>query len=194
METSSEGGPAEPSQEAPRPDVDFEVEVTPGAESVAVSWSLTNNGEEPLLVVDRVPRASGGAVLYDPQVAYVVGSDDGLVRVASQLFHLPETDRMSWAQLPRVGATELAPGARIERDLAVPVPLERLSPWGDDIGNGVIELPDPVTSVQFCLGVVAGDPEPSWGLERDGDVVLLEHGDDTASAQHVLCSDPTPTG
>ena len=194
METSTEGGPAEPAQEAPRPDVDFTAEVTPGAESVAVSWSLTNNGDEPLLVVDRVPRASGAAVVYDPQATYVVGGDDGLVRIASQLFHLPETDRMSWAQLPTVGATELAPGATIERDLAVPVPLERLSPWGNDIGFGPIELPDPVSSVQFCLGVVAGDPEPSWGLQRDGDVVVLEHGDGAASAQHVLCSDPTPLG
>ena len=49
-----------------------------------------------------------------------------------------------------------------------------------------------MTSVHFCLGVVAGDPEPSWGLERDGDVVLLEHGRGAVAAQHVLCSDPIP--
>lgn len=194
METSTEGGPAEPSQDTPRPDVAFDVEVTPGAQSVAVSWSLTNTGDEPLLVVDRVSRASGGAVVHDPQVVYVVGGDDGLVQVGTRLFDLPETDRMSWAQLPTAGATELAPGAKIERDLAVPVPLERLSPWGDDLGDGPIELPDPVRSVQFCLGVVAGEPQPSWGVERDGDVVLLEHGRGAVSAQHVLCSDPTPLG
>ena len=51
-----------------------------------------------------------------------------------------------------------------------------------------------MTSVQFCLGVVAGEPEPSWGLARDGDLVTLEHGDTTATAQHVLCSDPTLMG
>lgn len=194
VETSTDGGPAEPAQDTPRPDVDFEVEVTPGAEAIAVSWTLTNTGDESLFVVDRVPRASGGAVVYDPQATYVVEAEGGTVEVATRLFDMPETDQMSWAQLPRAGATEVAPGASLGSDLAVPLPLERLSPWGNDIGDGPIELPDPVTSVQFCLGVVAGDPEPSWGLKRDGDVVLLDHGRGAAAAQHVLCSDPTPMG
>lgn len=193
VETSTEGGPAEPRQEAPRPDVDFSAEVIPGAHAIAVSWSVTNNGDEPLLVVDRVPRASGAGVVQDPQATYVVAGDEGLVRLGQQLFPMPETT-MSYAQLPRAGATELAPGARLQRDLAVPLPLERLSPWGNDLGDGPIELPDPVTDVEFCLGVLAGGPDPSWGMERDGDVVTLQHGDTTASAQHVLCSDPTPLG
>jgi hypothetical protein len=191
--SSTKGGPDTPTQEAPRPDVDFAAEVVPGDESIAVSWSLTNNSDQPLYVVDRTPRASGAGVVYDPQVAYVTGGDDGLVQLAQQVFFMPETT-MSFAQPPRAGATELAPGARLDRDLAVPVPLERLSPWGNDLGDGPIGLPDPVTSVQFCLGVLAGDPEPSWGLERDGDVITLRHGDVTATAQHVLCSDPTPMG
>lgn len=190
--TSTDGGSTEPAQEAPRPDVDFAAEVTPGAGSVAVSWSLTNTGGEPLLVVDRPPRASGASVAYDPRTAYVVGGDDGTVQVAQRLFDLPETDRMSWARLPRAGATELAPGATLDRELAVPVPLVRLSPWGDDIGNGPIELPDPVTGVQFCLGVLAGDLQSSWGPGRDGDVVGLSHGSEAVAAQHVLCSDLVP--
>lgn len=178
-------------QDTPRPDVDYDVEVTPGADSVAVSWTLTNTGDEPLLVVDRVPRASGGARVLDPQVAYVVGGADGLVLIESRLYDMPETT-MSWAQLPQAGATELGPGQTLQRDLAVPLPLVRLSPWGNDLGDGPLELPDPVTEVQFCLGVVAGEPEPSWGLQRDGDVVTLEHGRGAVAAQHVLCSDPTP--
>ena len=191
METSTEGGPETPAQDAPRPDVDFSAEVTPGADAVAVSWTLTNTGDERLLVVDRVPRASGAAVVYDPQATYVVGGDDGLVQVAQQLYAMPETT-MSYAQPPRAGATELAPGATIQRDITVPLPLERLSPWGNDVGDGPIALPDPVTSVQFCLGVVAGEPEPSWGLDRADGTLTLQHGSGAVAAQHVLCSDPTP--
>ena len=91
-------------------------------------------------------------------------------------------------------ATKLGPGETLQRDLAVPLPLERLSPWGNDLGDGPIELPDPVTSVRFCLGVVSGDPQPSWGPGADGDVVVLDHGSPAVAAQHVLCSDPTPVG
>lgn len=190
--TSTEGGPAEPAQEALRPDVDFAADLTLGADAVAVSWTLTNTGDRPLLVVDRAPRASGASVVYDPSVAYVVGADDGLVQVASRLFHAPETDRMSWARPPRAGATELAAGATLARELAVPLPLVRSSPWGDDVGHGPIELPDPVEAVQFCLGVLAGEPQPSWGPGADGDVVVLNHGGGAVAAQHVLCSDPVP--
>lgn len=190
--TSTEGGPTEPSQEAPRPDVDFTAEVTPGSGAITVTWSLTNSGDRPLLVVDHVPRASGASVVYDAETAYVVGGADGAVQVAQRLYDLPETDTMSYAQLPTAGATELAPGDRIERELSVPSPLVRSSPWGDDIGAGPIELPDPVVSLQFCLGVIAGDPQPSWGAGREGDVVVLEHGSEAVAAQHVLCSDLVP--
>ncbi len=51
-----------------------------------------------------------------------------------------------------------------------------------------------MTSVHYCLGVLAGDPEPSWGPGRDGDVVVLNHGSEAVAAQHVLCSDPIPLG
>jgi hypothetical protein len=190
--TSTDGGPSEPAQDVPRPDVTFDVEVSPGSDAIAVSWSLTNTGDAPLMVVDRVPRASGASVAYDPEAAYVVGGDDGAVQVAQRLYDLPETDRMTWARLPRAGATELAPGDVLRRDLAVELPLRRSSPWGDDIGHGPVELPDPVTSVQFCLGVVAGEPEPSWGLDRTDGEVLLNHGGGAVAAQHVLCSDPIP--
>lgn len=192
VETPTQGGPAGPAQEAPRPDVDFTAEITPDADAVTVSWSLTNTGSEPLLVVDRAPRPSGAAVVYDPEAAYVVGGDDGLVMISSQLFATPETDRMTWTQLPRAGATEVAPGATIERTLSMPVPFVRASPWGDDIGDGPIALPDPVTDLQFCLGVLAGEPQPAWGPGPDGDVVVLNHGSRAVAAQHVLCSDRVP--
>ena len=55
--------------------------------------------------IDMEAEEQGGALVYDPQVAYVVVGDDGLVQVASQMFSMPETDRMSWARLPRAGAT-----------------------------------------------------------------------------------------
>lgn len=192
MESSTDGGPVEPVHDAPRPDVDLDVDVVPGSDAVAVSWSLTNTGDRPVLVVDRAPRASGASVVHDPEVAYVVGGDDGLVQVASRLFDLPETDRMSWAQPPRAGATEVAPGESLARELSVPVPFVRSSPWGDDIGYGPIELPDPPRAVQFCLGVLPADPRPSWGSGRDGDAVVLDHGSAAVAAQHVLCSDPIP--
>lgn len=190
--SATDGAPSVSMQEAPRPDVSFDVEVTPGPSSIAVSWSLTNIGDEPLLVVNRLPRASGATVVFDPEVVYVVGGDDGLVTISSRLFDLPETDRMDWVQLPQTGATEVEPGEVITQDLSVPVPLHRSSPWGDDIGYGPIELPDPITSVQYCLGVLTGEPQPTWGPGRDGDVVVINHGSQALAAQHLLCSDRVP--
>ncbi len=192
--SATDGGPSRTPQAAPRPDVSFDVELTPGATSIAVSWSLTNTGDEPLLVVNRLPRASGATVAYDPEVVYVVGQADGLVQIASRLFALPEAGGTDYAQLPQAGATEVEPGAVLTQDLTVPVPLVRSSPWGDDVGDGPIELPDPVTSVQYCLGVIAGSLQPSWGAGPTGEEILLNHGSPAVEAQHVLCSDPIPLG
>lgn len=189
--SSTEGGPPPWSvQDVPRPDVDLTADVEATPEAVTVSWTLTNTGDAPLLVVDRPPRASGATVVYDPAVSYVVGGGDDRVEIGTRLLDVPETDRMTWARLPRVGATGLAPGDTLRRTLRVPVPLQRLSPWGDDVGYGPIELPDPVGSVQLCLGILPDAPEPSWGPGREGDVVVLEHGSPAVAAQYVLCADP----
>ncbi len=134
--------------------------------SIAVSWTLTNTGDEPLLVVDRVPRASGAGVVLRPAGDVRRRRRDGLVQIASRLFDLPETDARP---------TRSCRGRARPSSLPAP-PSGATSPsrcrWSGSRPGATTSVTarsscrDPVTSVQFCLGVVAGEPEPSWGLDR----------------------------
>jgi hypothetical protein len=182
------GEPSDPAVDVPAPDASFDADVVVEGDTVRVSYHVTNDGTTPLLLVNQVPDRGSSGALSDTR-AYVVGGvaggPDGLVQVGHRLFARPDTDRMSWDSDPDVGLTRLRPGRSL--DVQVEVPLERYSPWGDDLGYGTIELPDPVEEVEFCLGVVA-EPDPSRIIEQDGDALMTTHG--STSDQYLFCTDP----
>ncbi|MEJ7775390.1 MAG: hypothetical protein WKF72_11335 [Nocardioidaceae bacterium] len=184
------GEPADPSVRVDRPQADFEVEIAVGASDVVVTYTFTNGSDDELLVVNRLPAASGASVEYVSDIAYITGQDDGRALVSQRAFAWPDSDRIDFGQAPQVGATRVEPGGQVAVELSVPLPLERSQPFGDDLGYGTITLPDPVIDVMFCLGVIAPPYAPSLGLEDQAGVTTLAHGNESHAAQYLFCSDP----
>ena len=184
--------PADPPADVAEPAASFSSEVTAGDTEVAVSYHLTNDGDEPLLVVDRLPTPSGSD--FTTAQVYVSGQDDGRVLLSQRVFPWPDSDRINYAQAPQVGVTTVAPGETVSADVAVPLPLERRHPFGQDIGYGEIALPGPVTDVVFCLGVIPPPFEPSLGRDHVDGVTTVDHGNESHEAQYLFCSKPTAIG
>jgi len=187
------GEPADPDSGAARPNASVDVEVAVADDRLLVDYSVTNNGAHDLLVLNRLPQPAGAGTSYVDDIAYATGQGDGRVQVAQRVFPWPDDVRIDYAQAPQMGATGLAPSGSLDVHLEVPLPLERRQPFGDDLGYGPISLPDPVTEVEFCLGVIA-PPYPrgvSPTLDQDDPtLMLLAHGDAAHQAQYLFCSEP----
>lgn len=189
---SPAGGPSDPADPdggVADPGLDFAATVRTGDGTVRVSWRLRNTTDGELLVLDGVPRAAGAGVRYDAALAYVTGRGSGIL-LSQRAFPWPDTDAMTWEQAPRVGVTRLAAGAELRRELTVAEPLERRHPFGADLGDGPVALPDDPDEVTFCLGVVAPPYPPALGLSEDDGVTTVNHGNATWDAQTQLCADP----
>ena len=185
-------GPAEPADvrpDVPRPDVTADLQVDPGADAVAVRYSVTNDGAAPLLLANRLPHVVGAGTSYDSTLAYVTGAGADGVEISQRVFPWPDGD-VERVAAPQVGASVLEAGATVTVALEVPLPLVRSQPFGDDLGEGTIELPDPVAQVSFCLGVL---PRTAGAAPDEDGVVLVAHGD-AALTQYLLCSDPVALG
>lgn len=181
--------PADPEGGVADPGLDFAATVRVADGTVRVSWRLRNTTDGELLVLDGVPRAAGAGVRYDATLAYVTGRGSGIL-LSQRAFPWPDTDSMAWGQAPRVGVTRLAAGHELSRELAVPEPFVRRQPFGDDLGDGPVALPEDPDRVTFCLGVVAPPYPPALGLSDDDGATTLAHGNAAWDAQTQLCSDP----
>jgi hypothetical protein len=190
LEPSDDGGPiGTPTGSAERLEVTFDAEVTPTDDAVTVHYEVTNDGDGPVLVPNRVPEPAGAGVRYRSTSAYVTERGPGQVLLSQALFPVPDTG-MSWEVLPRVGVTRLPAGETTTVHVEVPLPLAWSHPFGDDLGEGPIQLSQPVESVEFCLGVLAPPFHESLTLGRDGRVTTVAHA--PAAEQHLLCTDPVP--
>jgi hypothetical protein len=189
--TTSHGGePDDPPGEVAAPEADFDADITVSDDGVTVTYTLANRSGGELLVVDRIPSVAGAGVSYASDAAYVTGQPDGRVQIAQRAFAWPDTTSKDWAQAPRVGVTRLADGGSVSATVEVPLPFERSQPFGDDLGDGDIVLPDPVGSTVFCLGVLPTPYDDAIGLSTEGDVTTIAHGDAANAGQHLFCSDP----
>lgn len=190
--SSTSTSTTEPTDETdvPRPDVTADLEVTPGADDVVVSYSVTNDDDVPLLLVNRLPQTVGAGTSYVSSGVYVTGTDDGAVEVSQRVFPWPEGD-VERVAAPAVGASVLRPREVVQVSVVVPTPFVDSQPFGDDLPAGVSAVPDSPEQVSFCLGVL---PRGA-GKAPDADgVVVLNHGDQVAEAQYLLCSDPVDLG
>ncbi|UUW90175.1 hypothetical protein [Pimelobacter simplex] len=169
--------PPEPAGGAPAPPTTFDVDlaVVPGG-GVRVRATLRNDGSDELLVVGS------------PEQAYVTGRGDGVL-LSQRVFPWPDAEGVGWAQAPRVEVTRLAAGEELRRDLTVPEPFVRAHPFGADLGDGPVMLPEKPREVTYCLGVIAPPYPPALGLDRRDGTTTVAHGNEAWMVQHQLCSD-----
>ncbi len=135
-----DGDDDDPGDTAPAVDARLDVDVERVDTAVHVAWTVTNNGDEPLLVFDnrRGDEAEGELL----QGAYVTGGDDGdRVEVSRRVFPVP--DDLEGAQDYVVTAGELAPGASESYVDNVAVP-PRYAPAASEGGGA--PLPDDATT------------------------------------------------
>ena len=180
-----DGDDDDPGDTAPAVDARLDVDVERVDTAVHVAWTVTNNGDEPLLVFDnrRGDEAEGELL----QGAYVTGGDDGdRVEVSRRVFPVP--DDLEGAQDYVVTAGELAPGASESYVDNVAVP-PRYAPAASEGGGA--PLPDDAPSAVFCVGVApVGAVAPAVPLAAAPGRFSVPHSEDNAAAQTLLCSDP----
>lgn len=177
----------------PPPAVDFTASVTRDRDELRISYRLTNEDSAELYVLNRLPEHDGPGEVYPARDdwVYIIGRDGGTAEIAKRAFDMPRTDRVAWEAAAVIGATRLAPGEEVVEEFTVALPLTRRHPYGNDLGSGEIRLPDPVTSVVFCVGVVGEAWQTMFSTPQ---LPIFEHTASTTRAQHVFCSASTPLG
>jgi hypothetical protein len=183
--------PDDPPAQGTSPAAGFVSAVEVRGQALHISYELTNRSDGKLVVFNRVPAFSpSGAMVEDPASVYVIGGKpDGRAQIAKRAFHQLESDRTDWVQTPLVGVSELEPGRALREEFDVPLPLERRRPYGDDYGDGKVELPDPVREVVFCVGAGNAADLPATTASTEFGPVL-GHVADVTRAQHLWCSEP----
>jgi hypothetical protein len=180
--------PPDPVTSGRPPATEFTATVTVRGNALHIAYHLVNRSPGPLLVLNRIPGYAGAGPVPDANAVYVTGiPGTHNVQVAKRVF--PRPSGIELYVDPTVNGVLTAPGATVDEQLTVPLPLERASPYPDDLGDGPITLPHPVKAVQFCLGVV--DPQrlpftPYPAKDDDGAVTVSNTG--TVEQQHLLCS------
>lgn len=165
--------------------------MTVGDTEVQVSYRFANEGDESLLLVNRPGIAAGAGVRYRDDAAYVTEDADGGALLSQAIFGFPDTDQ-TWASIPDVGVTEVAPGEAVEVAVKSALPLTWFHPFGTDLGTGSTSIPSDVDEVRFCLGVVAPPfPESMTPQTEEDGTRTVGHA---SAAQHLFCSDSAAVG
>ncbi|MFD7077556.1 hypothetical protein ACFU7D_27450 [Nocardioides sp. NPDC057577] len=176
-----------PSSLAPEPEATLEADVTVSDTEVRVSYRFANDGDEPLMLINRPGVAVGAGVRYREDAAYVTEDADDGALLSQALFGFPDTDQ-TWESIPRVGVTEVAPGEAVEVDVRSALPLTWFHPFGTDLGTGPMSIPSDVDEVRFCLGVVSPPfPESMTPRTEEDGTQTVGHA---SAEQHLFCSAP----
>jgi hypothetical protein len=179
---------SEPPNEAPTgppPPAEFDASLTVDGDALRISYRLVNENDGDLWVLNRVPVAvTPTRVTTEPDAVYVTGRGDHTVEIAKRAFDMPPGVGV---EVPaEIGATLLPPGQAVAEQLTVALPLRRYHPYGDDVEDGLVLLPDPVESVLFCVGVVADTPYPPYPSSEGWPA--FPHLVSTTRYQHLFCS------
>jgi len=158
---------------------------TRGVEGVQVSYTVTNDGSEPIKVAtDRAPAQAASVVAAPEAVWTSAGSDADVVRLSKQVFGLP--DGVLPSSLHRAASATVEPGSSTQDTAFVPLPLRPELPNGTETIT-VTELPlgDPgaVRRLEICVQIAPGPPV---GQDEPYASTIAADAPDTALA----CSDP----
>lgn len=172
------------------PPVSFTATLAVHDQAVHITYRLVNTGSRDLIVLNGVPaHEETGQPRPDRNAVYITGAGRGRVVIAKRAFAMPDTTKKTWYAAPRIAATPIAPGATIAEEITVPMPLRRRHPYGDDIGEGPITLPNPIKDIVFCLGV-ARPSDVTIDPDSPAAQPILPHLAGTTRGQHLFCSEP----
>lgn len=169
----------------PAPSVEFTASVQLGPEAIDISYRLVNRDDRVLYALNRV-FPDDERLPSSPDEVYLTGRPGGVVEIAKRAFDMPPGFLYDAAAV--IGGTPLAPGQSIEESFSVPLPLQRRHPYGNEVREGRVNLPDPIRAVIFCLGVVGTVPPDAPGP------LLFHHDTRVTPKQHVFCSTPATLG
>jgi hypothetical protein len=151
------------------------------------------------VALNRIYRTHDGSWQTRPEFVYVVGKDGGRVEIGKRAHPQPSPTNINLVRSPVLAGSALAPGGSISEEFSVPLPLRRSHPYGDNVGFGTVVLPDPVTEIVFCLGVIRGalatdHRSPAAGPSATAvgvtEVGQIPHAGEVLTGQHLFCSDP----
>ena len=180
-----------PSGSASAPEARFDAEVTVRDTEVQVAYRFANDGDKPLLLINRPGVAAGAGVRYREDAAYVTEDADGGALLSQALFGFPDTDQ-TWASIPDVGVTEVGPAEVVEVEVTSALPLTWFHPFGTDLGTGPMSIPRDVDEVRFCLGVVTPPfPESMTPRTEEDGTRIVGHA---SAKQHLYCSESAAVG
>jgi hypothetical protein len=175
--------PTQPTPSSPPPDAGFTADLSAGRDELSITYRFENRSSADLVVLNQIPAPPAAA---DPNAVSIIGVDPpGRVQIAKRAFAKPAD--LDLAQAPTIGGVIVTPGGSVSERVQVNLPLRRQAPF--DVGTGP-PLPDPITEVVFCVGVLRLGDAPV--ATNDGHLVTLGETDATVAAQHQFCSDPYP--
>jgi hypothetical protein len=174
------GEPPDPTPSGPAPDVAFTAKITAGPGGFQISYRLTNRSTEDLIA------------LYGPEpptrpdrnaVSIIGTAVPGRVQIAKRAFAKP--DNYYENQFSMAGGVIVEPGASVAEQLYVPTPVLSIAPF-PNIDR--IPLPDPITEVVFCVGLLR--LSDAHIASNDKGFVTVTESAATTSVQHLFCSAP----
>lgn len=153
----------------------------PEAEGLVAEYTVTNNTDTPILVAERRADVKvqdiGRPVPADEETAWVYATEDGVVQLTKELFHVVDDRERGEPYL--VSARRVQPGESITGRAFALMPLQGIVPQSDifDV-PGSADLPADATTWRFCVQI-APDPE-----NRD-EAIIYDYMPD----RQLLCSD-----
>ena len=158
----------------------FEARLRVEGGKVLISYRVTNNTGQEVLLVNRGDTESGlgaGRVYVDPQ-------PDGVVELSQRAFRQP-ADRLCPAREvpPYPGVSRLRAGQSAAEEVAIDLPLRYRTTFADC--SPAPQMPAPVRRVKFCLGVIRGGGK---AVAKENGAEVITHGQ-LIGTQELLCGD-----
>jgi hypothetical protein len=165
-------------------DADLSLSADVDADRLRVTYRLRNAGSAPIVALNGVPATDTvDDPAVDPNAVYLTARDDDTVEIAKRAFAPPPG--VAPAAPFQLAGTVVAAGGEMAEEFTVPLPLRGRSPYGAVAGGD--RLPEPWSSMVFCLGVL---PDTMIEMRRAGtaDRPVYGHMDFTVAAQRLVCA------
>lgn len=158
---------------------------TSGLEGVLVTYTVTNDGPEPIKVATGRAAAQAASAVAAPEGVWTSqGSEDTVVRLSKQVFGLPAGVLPN--ELHRASSVTVEPGSSTQDTAFTPLPLRPELPSGSEtitVTEKPLSNPGSVTRFEVCVQIAPG-PTPGQG-EPFASTIAAD-----ATGTSLVCSDP----